>query len=127
MQSAVQCPLFLLFHFIPDKFEEYDVLRASGNQCFVIDQYHLPQIHVSHAVCVNFGDILAIKIDILALPVKRINLVFFIIVKALIWEILSRTLHFELNWTMYDFIVISIKNEMIMSQSVIMKQVYEQV
>jgi hypothetical protein len=61
----------------------------------IIDQNHLPQVHVevlsisvNHTVSFIFLDIFSVDIDVLALPVKRVNLVLFIVIEAFVREIL---------------------------------------
>lgn len=97
LECVEQGPLLLLLHFVPDILEKHNVLGAPGYKAFVIDEYHLADIHVSAPIRVNLGYVLDRHIDVLALSVERVDFVVFIVIETLIWEVFSSTANFYFN------------------------------
>jgi hypothetical protein len=84
----------------------------------------LAKIHFfRNFVTENVRNILRIYCYGLPLPVKNVELIGFLAVKAAIWEILSlAAVHLKLNWPFFDFSFLEIIDKMVLDMRSIMEQ-----
>jgi len=113
-EHVILRPHGLLFHFLPLLLKEEYLGAASGDQDLIVDEIHLPQVHVGHGVSDVFGEVVGVNVYVLALSIKAIDLLELFIIKALVGEVLERLgINFDLNWLANNLSYFEVKHEMI--------------